>query len=200
MQGDSQLEGAAIGRLKADFCRHHGVANGGLAGTRCKFEGPVEACSISHSEQLLRVRRSPGTAHLRGYGEINHELPVVRARLSVSSVAGCRCHCCIESAHAAGPSVYLGDQLELLIAAAAKVRMETQDACAVLLYLSAANGIAACKPGFSGCTFINAAAESPAGDHMVRAAVERHRLWLRGVVRELLADLRVDQPASSRTS
>lgn len=89
---------------------------------------------------------------------------------------------------------YLDDQLELLMAAAAKVRTETQDACAVLLYLAAANGVAACKPGFRGCTFINASAEYPAEDHMVRAAVERYRTWLHGVVRDLLEDLDVDGP------
>jgi hypothetical protein len=41
---------------------------------------------------------------------------------------------------------------------------------------------------------MNAAAEYPAEDHMVRAAVERYRAWLHGVVRELLADLGVDEP------
>lgn len=89
---------------------------------------------------------------------------------------------------------YLDGQLEQLMAAAAEARAVKQDACAVLLYLAAIYGSAACRPGFRGCAFINAAAEYPAEDHMVRAAVERYRTWLHNVVRELLADLGVDRP------
>ncbi|MHA7189080.1 TetR/AcrR family transcriptional regulator [Arthrobacter sp. MDT2-16] len=88
---------------------------------------------------------------------------------------------------------YLEDQLARLQAAIGRERADGLDACTVLLHLAAANGDAACRPGFRGCTFINAAAEYPA-DGMVRTAVGRYRAWLHAVVAELLAELGVDRP------
>lgn len=89
---------------------------------------------------------------------------------------------------------YLENQLEQLRTAVDSERAAGPDACSVLLALAAANGSAACRPGFRGCTFINAAAEYPAADNVVRAAVERYRAWLHSVVTELLSELGVEQP------
>lgn len=88
---------------------------------------------------------------------------------------------------------YLDGQLEDLRAAAEAQRTAGGDACAVLLRLAAANGEIACRPGFRGCTFINAAAEYPA-DGVVRDAVERYRTWLHEVVTGLLVELGADHP------
>ncbi|WP_394248435.1 TetR/AcrR family transcriptional regulator [Arthrobacter pityocampae] len=89
---------------------------------------------------------------------------------------------------------YLEDQLRLLQEAVDRERAEGADACAVLLRLAAANGDAACRPGFRGCTFINAAAEYPAAGNPVRDAVEQYRGWLHAVVTELLTELAVEGP------
>ncbi len=88
---------------------------------------------------------------------------------------------------------YLEDQLRRLQAAVDRERAEGADACGVLLRLAAANGDAACRPGFRGCTFINAAAEYPA-DSMVRDAVGQYRTWLHAVVTDLLTELAVEGP------
>ncbi|MUK02669.1 TetR family transcriptional regulator [Vibrio cholerae] len=89
---------------------------------------------------------------------------------------------------------YLDDQLDQLKEAVDQERMAGQDSCTVLLQLAAANGRAACRPGFRGCSFINAAAEYPADGHIVRSAVERYRTWLHDVVTDLLTDLGTDRP------
>ncbi len=89
---------------------------------------------------------------------------------------------------------YLDAQLERLQAALEDERSIGRDACALLLQLASAHGDAACRPGFRGCTFINAAAEYPADGNVVRAAVGRYRAWLRGVVADLLRELGVDTP------
>ncbi|BBE23921.1 TetR family transcriptional regulator [Arthrobacter sp. MN05-02] len=89
---------------------------------------------------------------------------------------------------------YLEHQLEQLRTAVDRERAAGPDACSVLLALAAANGSAACRPGFRGCTFINAAAEYPAAGNVVRATVERYRAWLHSVVTELLSELGVERP------
>jgi AcrR family transcriptional regulator len=89
---------------------------------------------------------------------------------------------------------YLDQQLGLLQQAVAKERAAGLDACTVLLHVAEANGSAACRPGFRGCTFINAAAEYPAAGNPVRAAVARYRSWLHDVVADLLRDLGADEP------
>lgn len=88
---------------------------------------------------------------------------------------------------------YLDQQLARVQAAVERERTAGGDACAVLLQLAAANGDAACRPGFRGCLFINASAEYPAVG-IVRSAVGRYRAWLHGVVADLLSELGVDQP------
>lgn len=89
---------------------------------------------------------------------------------------------------------YLDDQLGQLQAAVDRERAAGRDACAVLLQLAAANGNAACRPGFRGCTFINAAAEYPADGSPVRDSVDRYRAWLHAVVADLLTELGADRP------
>lgn len=89
---------------------------------------------------------------------------------------------------------YLEAQLGQLQAAVEAERAVGGNSCSLLLRLAAANGTAACRPGFRGCTFINAAAEYPAEGGIVREAVGRYRTWLHGVVSGLLSDLGVDGP------
>jgi len=68
------------------------------------------------------------------------------------------------------------------------------DPCQALAALAQAMGAEACRPGFRGCPFINAAAEYPAGEHPVRAAVGRHRDWFRALVTELARKLGAADP------
>lgn len=68
------------------------------------------------------------------------------------------------------------------------------DPCQALAALAQAMGAEACRPGFRGCPFINAAAEYPAGEHPVRAAVLRHRNWFRALVAELARTLGAADP------
>lgn len=89
---------------------------------------------------------------------------------------------------------YLEDQLRLLQVAVDRERTGGSDACGILLGLAAANGDAACRPGFRGCTFINAAAEYPAEGSIVRNAVGQYRAWLHAVVTDLLTELAVEGP------
>ncbi|HWC81891.1 MAG TPA: TetR/AcrR family transcriptional regulator [Pseudonocardiaceae bacterium] len=46
-------------------------------------------------------------------------------------------------------------------------------------------GESACASGFRGCHFINAAAEYPDPEHIVRNAVDEHRGWFRDAMAEL---------------
>jgi len=91
---------------------------------------------------------------------------------------------------------YLEDQLRQAQEAVDRERAGGTDACAVLLRLAAATGAAACRPGFRGCMFINAAAEYPAAGTPVRDAVEQYRSWLHAVVADLLAELGVEGPGA----
>lgn len=87
---------------------------------------------------------------------------------------------------------YLDAQLAHLQSAVRKQQGTGADAVALLRWLARANGAAACRPGFRGCAFLNAAAEYPAEGNAVRAAVERYRSWLHGVVTDALRDLGVE--------
>lgn len=89
---------------------------------------------------------------------------------------------------------YLDVQLAHLQSAVEEQRVASDDGGALLKWLAEANGEAACRPGFRGCAFLNAAAEYPADGNVVRAAVERYRAWLHGVVTEALRDLGVETP------
>src|SRR5262249_27825528 len=64
--------------------------------------------------------------------------------------------------------------------------------------LSDVLGEFACAPGFRGCAFINAAAESPDAGHPVRQVIPEHRRWFRELLRDLLA--RTGHPDADRTA
>lgn len=49
-------------------------------------------------------------------------------------------------------------------------------------------GTVSCSPGFRGCPFINAAAETPDPDDPVRVVVDRHRRWCRDTFARLAAE------------
>ncbi|GAB3607452.1 TetR/AcrR family transcriptional regulator [Conyzicola nivalis] len=49
-------------------------------------------------------------------------------------------------------------------------------------------GTASCMPGFRGCPFINAAAETPDPEDPVRVVVDAHRRWTREVLAEIATD------------
>jgi AcrR family transcriptional regulator len=49
-------------------------------------------------------------------------------------------------------------------------------------------GTASCMPGFRGCAFINAAAETPDAEDPVRIIVDAHRRWTRDVFAGIAAD------------
>ncbi|MFJ3379648.1 TetR/AcrR family transcriptional regulator [Curtobacterium sp. NPDC090217] len=55
-------------------------------------------------------------------------------------------------------------------------------------------GEASCLPGFRGCPFINAAAETPDPDDPVRAVVRRHREWMHGFFATIAADAGAPDP------
>jgi len=88
-------------------------------------------------------------------------------------------------------AAYLDRQSALIRAAAENL---PPDPCDALRALAQAMSSEACRPGFRGCPFINAAAEYPAGEHPVRAAVARHRDWFRGLVAELAGRLGAANP------
>jgi hypothetical protein len=50
-------------------------------------------------------------------------------------------------------------------------------------------------PGFRGCPFINAAGELSDVGHPGRGAIERHRGWLRKLIRRLLLEATGEAPA-----
>ena len=75
-----------------------------------------------------------------------------------------------------------------------RIRAAAPGPGAALRDIASAVGGQACRPGFRGCAFINAAAEYPEAGHPVRLAVERHRSWLRGLAVELLGELGLDDP------
>jgi AcrR family transcriptional regulator len=54
------------------------------------------------------------------------------------------------------------------------------------------------KPGYRGCPFINAAAEYPDPAGPVRQAIDEHRRWLRGLLRDLLRA--ADHPTPDQTA
>jgi AcrR family transcriptional regulator len=78
-----------------------------------------------------------------------------------------------------------------------RIRAAAAGPCEALRGIAAATGGQACRPGFRGCAFINAAAEYPAEDHPVRRAVDRHRAWLHGTTADLLSGLGVEDPGAA---
>jgi AcrR family transcriptional regulator len=57
-------------------------------------------------------------------------------------------------------------------------------------------GSAACRPGFRGCAFINAAAEYPDAASGPRQVVAEHRAWYRNAFREMIAPLDLPNPTA----
>ncbi|WP_249268479.1 TetR/AcrR family transcriptional regulator [Microbacterium sp. JB110] len=59
-----------------------------------------------------------------------------------------------------------------------------------------AQGIGAetCRPGFRGCSFINAAAEYPDPAHPVRVVVDRHRAWFAAELADMARGAGADAP------
>jgi AcrR family transcriptional regulator len=71
------------------------------------------------------------------------------------------------------------------------------DVDAVLRLISGTLGAMACRPGFRGCPFINAAAEYPDADSPVRRVVDAHRTWCRTTYEELAAPLGLPDPGGA---
>jgi AcrR family transcriptional regulator len=63
------------------------------------------------------------------------------------------------------------------------------DVDASLRLITEGIGIVACRPGFRGCAFINAAAEYPDPESSVRKTVDAHRQWYKATFRDLVAPL-----------
>ena len=55
-------------------------------------------------------------------------------------------------------------------------------------------GAFSCTPGFRGCPFINAAAETPDPNDPVRVVVDAHRRWMRDVFKSIAADAGARDP------
>lgn len=70
------------------------------------------------------------------------------------------------------------------------------DVDAAFRLIAEGTGIVACSPGFRGCPFINAAAEYPDPDSLIRKTVDTHRRWYRKMFRELLAPLGLPDAAA----
>jgi AcrR family transcriptional regulator len=61
------------------------------------------------------------------------------------------------------------------------------DPVAALTNIANVIGAVSCSPGFRGCPFINAAAETPDPENPVRVVVDSHRRWTRDVFAEIAA-------------
>ena len=70
------------------------------------------------------------------------------------------------------------------------------DVGATLRLISEQIGAIACAPGFRGCPFINAAAESTDPDSPIRRVIDAHRRWNRGIFEQLIAPLAPPNPAA----
>jgi AcrR family transcriptional regulator len=79
---------------------------------------------------------------------------------------------------------YVEEQSQLRRAAVAELPHRSPRAA--LLAIFDVIGELASQPRYRGCPFINAAAEYPDPASPVRRAIDEHRRWVRGVVRELL--------------
>jgi len=71
------------------------------------------------------------------------------------------------------------------------------DVPAALESLGGLIGFLACRPGFRGCAFINAAAEYPDADSGPRQVVDQHRAWYRETFAELATSLDLPDPAAT---
>jgi AcrR family transcriptional regulator len=63
-----------------------------------------------------------------------------------------------------------------------------EGAASALENIAGVIGVFSCRPGFRGCPFINAAAETPDPADPVRVVVDEHRRWMRGVFASIAMD------------
>jgi AcrR family transcriptional regulator len=81
---------------------------------------------------------------------------------------------------------YIQEQSQL--ARAAATRLNRRSPREALLGIFGQIADAARQPGYRGCVFLNAAAEYPDPASPVRQAIDAHRRWKRGLLRDLLAE------------
>ncbi|WP_432563641.1 TetR/AcrR family transcriptional regulator [Kineococcus sp. SYSU DK003] len=81
--------------------------------------------------------------------------------------------------------------------AAALARAPEEGVPAALESLAELIGSAACRPGFRGCAFINAAAEYPDAASGPRRVVDEHRAWYRDAFQQFVTPLGVPDPAAT---
>jgi AcrR family transcriptional regulator len=75
-----------------------------------------------------------------------------------------------------------------------ELRASADDDAEALRRFAAAAGAEACRPGFRGCAFINAAAEYADPDGPVRKVVAEHRTWYRQMFAGMLGRMGVAHP------
>ena len=75
-----------------------------------------------------------------------------------------------------------------------ELRKSADDDAEALRRFAAAAGAEACRPGFRGCAFINAAAEYADPDGPVRKVVAEHRTWYRQMFAGMLGRMGVADP------
>jgi AcrR family transcriptional regulator len=83
-------------------------------------------------------------------------------------------------------------------AQAERIRRDGAPPLAKILALFEVIGEVACRTGFRGCAFINAAAEYPDPAHPVRQVITGHRRWFRGLLHDLLTA--AQHPDAERTA
>jgi len=91
---------------------------------------------------------------------------------------------------------YLEGQAQLEREAMEKAR-SASDAVSALRSIAALIGTFSCMPGFRGCPFINAAAETPDPADPVRRVVDHHRRWIRELFEGVAADAGVEDPGAA---
>ncbi|GAA0313360.1 TetR/AcrR family transcriptional regulator [Kineococcus aurantiacus] len=82
-------------------------------------------------------------------------------------------------------------------AVAAALAHSQESLTAALEALAELVGSFACRPGFRGCAFINAAAEYPDPDSGPRRVVDEHRAWYRTAFTRLVEPLQLPDPAGT---
>lgn len=92
---------------------------------------------------------------------------------------------------------YLERQAALERGALDQLRAAADDDADALRRFAAAAGAEACRPGFRGCAFINAAAEYADPDGPVRQVVAGHRAWYREMFAGILGRMGVADPAQA---
>ncbi len=89
---------------------------------------------------------------------------------------------------------YLERQAALERAAVERAIVDGTDALDALRTIAGDIGAVSCSPGFRGCAFINAAAETPDPEDPVRGVVDAHRAWTRDAFARIAAEAGVADP------